>query len=305
MPAPPAPSEGSDARCRPRSGPPPDDRALLTRLATLLAEGHDRGAGLVLVGLERAGPGAVDVHLHPLVGPDPVDELAGWHAPRTWFGVGLTAAAEVDRPRQPRQPATVAVLAGRDGDISVGVAGDGGTPPWTARAPDVVGRAADLCLRCFGLPTAPCPDPPLAAWAATWLDGLLARLAAGRRDPVQDSPLRWADVAALHPLADLLAPPDRDRPDALRRLADHPLARRSWESVRRAAGQRPVAEWAVSPRTALWLDAGSFGRHVWAPLPPPAELWHAVRDLLPPPLQRDVRSVAAAWGLRLRPPLRA
>lgn len=300
MPAPPVPSGGSDTPCRTPPHSPVPDRALLARLAPLLADGHD-GSGLVLVGLERAEAHAVDVHLRPLVGPDPLDELAGWHAPAGWFGVGVTAGGYVEQPGRPRRSATIAVLAGRDGAISVGVAGDGEAAPWTARAPDAVGRVADTCLRAFGLPTAPCPDPPLAAWAATWLDVLVAQLAGGGRDPEGPAPVGWADVAGAHPLVDLLEPAQRTDATALRRLADHPVARGSWEALRRAAGRGALPAWAVSPRTARWLDAGSFGRHVWGRLPPVGELWGAAADLLPPALGREVRSVAAAWALPLSP----
>jgi hypothetical protein len=130
---------------------------------------------------------------------------------------------------------------------------------------------------------------------------LVARLAASPRHPARSTAPSWAGIADAHPLVHLLAPPERTDPAALRRLADHPLARGPWEALRRAAGRGRLPAWAVSPRTADWLDAGSFGRHVWGRLPAVAELWGALADLLPPPLQREVRSVATAWALPAQP----
>jgi hypothetical protein len=288
----------------PRPGPtlitaaPAPNEPLLTlqRFARLLAEGHG-GDRPVLFGLAREGE-AVDLSMRPLDTADLVDELAGWRAPPEWFAVGLAAPATVTRQRERTRAdaATVAVLAGRDGTVAVAVAGEENRPSWTAGGAGVVGRAADLCLRALAAPTPACPEPPRAAWVIAWLDTLVER-AAGR--PHSAAPWTWADVAAAHPLAGVLAP--TATPAALRVLGAHPLARGPWESLRVAAVALRRPAFRVAPEVAAWLDGGSFGRHVLASYPPPSDLAAALLDLLPGAVRRDVWRVAAAWGLHLAP----
>jgi hypothetical protein len=266
----------------------------LDRFAAILAE-HRSGAGTVLVGLEPAPNGAVDLHLRPLSSEDLAEELAGWRAPAAWAAVGLVAPAVVSRPGQPPSLADAAVLVAREtAAVTVAVAGEGERPPWVSPSDVAAGRVADLCLRALDLPTPACSQPPLVAWALAWLDRLMEHCVAR---PAGAPALTWADVAAAHPLvADL--PPHRRAPLDLVLFASSPLARAPWNALRAAAASGALPVWPVSAALATWMDDGSFGRHLLGRHPLADDLFEALDDLLPAALRAEWWPVVEAWGLR-------
>jgi hypothetical protein len=240
---------------------------------------------------------AVDLHLRPVAPADLAVELVGWRAPAGWRAAGVTAPASVARAGLPSGSGT-AVLARPGGALVIGTAGDGPARAWTTPPGSGEGRLADLCRRAVGAATPPCPDPSRQAWAAAWLDRLVA-LAADRHPA--SSAIAWPEVAAAHPLTAILAPAAVPSPDDLARSAALPLARTSWDGLRRAvvAGQEGVDQLVgdVTRAEAAWLDAGSFGRRLLARQPPAGELLDALADLLPAALFAEVVTVASAWGV--------
>jgi hypothetical protein len=270
--------------------------------------------------------------VRPTGHPDLSEYLLGFLAPSAWTILGFVGEGvayeitdvsepqrlvgnvhdevDADTPRHVRarpdgaDPRAVraALLVQRDGTSSAVVRRRGHT---AAVVPTPEGCSGgllhDLCRRALRLPTAPPPGSTLELWSRLWLDRVLHRIGA---DIDRNRGLDWPQLAALHPAMSLLGcqfaddPALRD-PDGARQLVllGRLLASlHTWSALREACETGACAIDGITPHTAGWLDDGAFSRWVLGGLPPSAELYDAVGEVLAPRLTKPIAVALAAWG---------
>ena len=149
-------------------------------------------------------------------------------------------------------------------------------------APEVPseGRMLDCLRRCFGLPTPPPPAGAGRVQAVAWLAAILEAAEEARR------PLRWSDVARLHPVAQVLGGRDLDGSAAGPGLVLLAGSAGSWEDFRRQVAVDRGLEEIMAAELAEWMDEGMFARWILADLPSPDLMLAAARPHLAPSAAR-------------------
>lgn len=262
----------------------------MKRLTVVLAR-SPAGGPPAFIGVEPSADGqAIDLHVRPA--PDGcIEAIVGWRAPAQWLAFGLVGPADLTAGPSRRQAVRIALLASRDGTVTVAAAGeDGQETAWSEPGSQLSGRVLDLCRRALDAPTPACLEPPSAFMTGLWLDRIL--LLSLRR--ARSRPLSWAEVVALHPLSEAA---HSAHPAALAALASGALGRITWEDLRRRGAQGALA-FAPDAAAAAWHDAGSYGRSLLGDLPPPTDLLDDLADLLTPAVHQAIGEVARAWGVR-------
>jgi hypothetical protein len=293
------------------------------RLATELLADHGSVADAEASSLVRARDLGEDVELGLLRvdrGRHPVDALVGLVADPDWCAVGVAAtgtARRLDGPPGPMRVRTVH-LVGRDGAWASRwtplepLDGVGGAASGGRDSPDrPAGRIDDACRRALGLPTDP-PDTSTALlWTLRWLDAVVerasvratasGRAASGRARATGGGhrPLRWDEVAALHPAVSTggRGGPGRrcgiPAPEEVARRCLELALRRGWDDLRLACAEGTTAAVEVDAELAGWLDDGAFARWSLGAYPDVDDLRLAVGALLPPSVALAVEVVLA------------
>ncbi|MFN8041409.1 MAG: hypothetical protein U0Q07_19485 [Acidimicrobiales bacterium] len=250
-----------------------------------------------------------EVAVRPLEGDDPVSGLVGERVPDHWdlvalVATGRTYALDADRPtdsaRAHRGAPVGRVLfthvVARTGASAAMVQPFDGEPQLLPSAPGApAGRADDALRRMLDLPTAPPTHDVAELWALQWVDAVLA---AAHRDPAR--PLRWPEVARLHPAARVAA-----RDPLLASLLSGDLVRLGrafarvtpWSFLRHDCA---VGRWSVEgidAAAAAWMDDGMFSRWTMQAFPFLEDELDDLDDLLPPAVADQVRSALAGWDL--------
>ena len=265
-----------------------------------------------------------DLEARPLSGDDALDVLCHQQARPEWVAVGAVvegwtvppaATEDVDwrtlhrngpplRLHPQRRRVRTLHLVARDGAVALALRSHADPEPQVhacddGGAPDApTGPLPDGLRRLLGLPTPACPVPAVELWASLWLAAVAARADRwGAR-------LGWADVAALHPAAQMLQPsglvdPTVDLVEVGRALA---LAR-GWEALQLAAisgvergGLLPP------PHVAAWADAGMFARLVLRQVAPLRASRPDLGEHLDHVTLARIDTVLGAWGLHAAPP---
>ncbi len=288
--------------------------------------------------LPEPGTEPLDLAVRPLDG-HPVDVLVGFVAPAAWSAVGVVAPATAHRltdvgatahpvaangaigapalpvaadadigadactgaspPFDDGERIVMVHLVAREGArASVGRRADGSVWVWatsgTAGDDEPTGRLDDVLRRVLGLPTRPPPADPAELWASWWLDRLLTEV--GLRP---DRSWSWANLAVLHPAAQLVVDDRRGRVTevvrAMPRLAEILARGRTWGDLRRDAGSGGWATPSIPPDVARWMDDGIFSRWLLDEVPSCGETLVALRDLLPHRLVRRLEDTVAGW----------
>ncbi len=232
--------------------------------------------------------GLIDRNGHFQLDPGPrlasPEDLIGINAPAQWAGLAVAfPATRTDYSVRP--PRSDAILvgyatdrAGRSTTLMMEPSGQL-LPASTA---DPVGHVPDVCRRALGLSTEPEPTSPAVIAITTWILDVIER-------SIDTSPndVEWSELAALHPLADLV--PDCD-PSGLAAATRSDIELSSWESTRSTALALGRGLGYFSHEDLLWLDGPSLGRFILRGTMSPAEaLWLANSELGP-----DVAALLAA-----------
>ena len=230
----------------------------LSAVADLLAAAPDLAPGALLVRLEGDPPCRPDDELAlgmlPIDG-HPSETLLGFVAPSDWWALGLIspgwanpAGDELDdvdlargRRRGPRyaertgrRRATVVSLQARDGTEATRILVGDDEP--LDPGPGGGGLLPDCLRRALGLPTEPPAVATAELFAALWLTSIAGTMEVERRR------VGWAEAAALHPVALLLADGPRVSHDDLVDAAGALDRVVGWRELRAVAAE---GRWAV------------------------------------------------------------
>ena len=228
-----------------------------------------------------------------------IGRLFGWTAPEECWGIAViapctvyddiepAAAADWTRPAgvSGRKDHWVCTLLARDGRCASRVHRPDGT---TMELPgDAEGVTMDAMKRALGMPTSPPPHSSAALVARIWL-GAIAELL----DSQPDKSVTWAEVVALHPVAEAVKEFGGDFDDPPRDIAGL-LALSdmwSWEYLHRRAIDLSTMAPAIDSDLARWMDVGMFSRWILSGLPPVPALLAEVRGRLPSNVRRRLNS---------------
>jgi hypothetical protein len=259
----------------------------LASLADLLCLVDPIEGGL-LVRIDQPVPTHPDDELilgHKPLDGHPARELLGFVAPDTWWALGVVCPGwanpagddlgdvDMDRgrrdgPRYADRPGRRRVravsLVARDGAEAARLVLDDDPPIDPGACGE--GLIPDCLRRALGLPTAPPAIAVAELWATRWLGEIVAAGEAGCRR------VGWAEAAALHPVAEVLAPGRTITHDDLIPAASALQTTVGWADVRArvAAGHWSAPD--LSPDVAAWMDDGMFSRWVLGGSPPLEEL---------------------------------
>jgi hypothetical protein len=244
----------------------------------------------------------------PVARPDKIEEevgfdrLVGFVAPKRCSAVGVvaggwaTTTADADRivsggsRSSPRERVRSTVVVQRDGSSF-------GRLRWASgrvvdEAP-TYGRMFDCLRRAVGLATEPPAVGTDILFASMWL---LAITEAADRPA---SALTWLDVAALHPVSQIL---EDEVPDWSGGLVDAARALAvacPWSEVRRLIAEGAWAESPVRPSAAAWMDDGMLCRWLLDGQATLALQLRRAADELAPPLARRVGGTLRELGLAI------
>lgn len=290
-------------------GLPKSQMERLRLLTTLILDVGTEDPGILPlgVGVSAPTPEEVDLHIKPLVGEHPVDDLLGFTAPDDWWAFGVVTSATA-RPMTEQQLASLghpppadpepmfptptkvlmAVLVPRRGrSISMireraGAAADSDLDDiqQTREVPgDPGGRMGDACRRVMGRRTSPARYEARYLAHIVWLERLLREVIEfGNPTPSR------ARIRALHPMGTRQEVDDPSEVDgrsdadfaALARLGGGAGWPRRWGALREALAAHDETVFGVTPEVAAWMDDGMFQRWIEGEVPPMRSL---IRDL--------------------------
>jgi hypothetical protein len=244
------------------------------------ADHHSCDQPDLLILRRSSGGTGFDVESRPLLGPDPVAELIGLRADRSWVGVGVRAPASSRRVGTHTdapcslvhllEPSGISVTHLRitdDDTIELG--------------PDAIvreGRIPDACRRMFNLPT-PAPPQDMSEFV---LDAWLAQVL---RAALLSPGLTWPEIVRLsfvHHLGAIADSGFTPSPASMARALLDSSITLDWHRYRSACvmlGGCPVSE--LTAPQIDWMDTGMFARWTHGSLPCTSELL----DLLEPTLE--------------------
>jgi hypothetical protein len=252
--------------------------ALASRLFCVERHSSDQPALLIL---RRSTEGTgFEVESRPLLGHDPVAELIGLRADRSWSGVGVLAPASRRRvDTQTDAPCSLVHLLEPSGVSVTHLRVDDGDT--IELGPDSVvreGRIPDACRRVFALPT-PAPPQDMSQFV---LDAWLAQVL---RAALLSPGLAWPDIVRLsfvHHLGGIADSGFTPSPASMASALIDSSITLDWHRYRSACvmlGGCPVSE--LTAAQIDWMDTGMFARWTHGSLPCTAELL----DLLEPTLE--------------------
>ncbi len=284
--------EGILSNWLPLLGSVPSELADLAALAIDLPELAELPMAVGVVGGDAR---ALELALHPLSGPDPVQDLFGFVAPPTWSAFGLVATGRTRAAAgcPPHPAADQAVLVG----FLVSRRGETASLTWGSHLLDpsgepVVGRIPDACRRSLGLPTEAPQAPVIELWATLWLERVLTDVLA------EPGPRTWDELAWSFPAFGVLSGATATSTSVESVVAAGDAAQVwSWADLRRLHAAGTVASFGVTPADAAWMDDGMFSREALGGLPRLKDLVIELGDLLAPRVCSDVERALLAWGL--------
>jgi hypothetical protein len=248
----------------------------------------------------------VDLHVNPLSGDHPGDDLLGFRAPAHWdaFGVTVTGRTvpEADRRHAPMlddgQALAVTFLVDRAGATVAALRPAGDDPKLVVHDGSTTGPAegqvADLCRRVLGLPTPPPSRSPSDLMSTFWLDRVVASTL---EDP--GHPPSWEVVAARHPVLAWMTndrPGPVDAPEVTLACAGRAFADRvDWHRLRTSPLARDLGPAPVEPHVPAWMDDGMFCRWAFDRLPELADLRAVLGETLSARVAALVDDALRAW----------
>lgn len=228
-----------------------------------------------------------------------MEHLIGWTAPEECWGIAVVAPCTIyetetqkdggDWVRPIEKPGRrgnwVCSLLARDGRCAGRIHRPDGT---TMNLPGSgEGFTMDAMKRALGMATSPPQHSSAALVARIWLGSIGDML-----DGEPDRRVTWADVVALHPVAEAVREFGADFDDPPRDISEL-LALSdvwSWEYLHRRAIELSTLAPAIDSDLARWMDVGMFSRWVLAGLPPAPTLLAEVRGRLPSNVRRRLNS---------------
>jgi hypothetical protein len=274
------------------------DMTALRQLVTALDKARPMAAPPVWIRVR--GPVAHPAKLEEEVG---FDRLVGFVAPRDCSAVGVVAggwSTPIAEHRQiiagarspgPRERVRSTVVVQRDGSSFARLRWASGRI--VDEAP-TYGRMFDCLRRVVGLATEPPAIGTDVLFASMWL----LAIADATAEPGSD--MTWLDVAALHPVSQILegevADWSRGLVDAARALA----VACPWSEVRRLITEGAWAESPVPAGAAAWMDDGMLCRWLLDGQATMARQLHRAVKPLAPHVARRVRGTLRELGLATR-----
>jgi hypothetical protein len=284
--------EGVLANWLPELDPLPAELADLAGLAIELPEPAELP---MAVGVVDGDATTLELALHPLAGPDPVQDLFGFVAPPTWSAFGMVASGRTRAlPGSAPHPAAdqvvlVGLLVSRRGTSA---SLTWGPHPIEPSGEPAVGRIPDACRRTLGLSTEPPRSPVIELWATLWLERVLSDVLA---DPGSRT---WPELAWAFPAFGVLSGVRSPAPTVEAVVAAGDAAQVwTWGDLRRLHAAGPVPSFGIEPADADWMDDGMFSREALGGLPRLHDLVVELGDLLAPSLSSQVERALQAWGL--------